>query len=44
MTTSVAIILGAWIFAAATALAKNVAGWFTFVAFVCAIAVSIFLH
>lgn len=42
MSNQTAIIIGAWIFAAATVLAKNVSGGFMLVAFIVAIIVSVF--
>lgn len=43
MTTNTAIIIGVWIFAAATALSRDVAGWFMVVAIIAAIIVSTLL-
>jgi len=44
MTTSQIILVGVWLFAAATALSKSVTGWFMIFSWLVAVAASIFLY
>jgi hypothetical protein len=43
MDGQTAAILGVWVFAAATAMSKQVAGWFMLVAFVVAVLTTAFI-
>jgi hypothetical protein len=40
MTTQAAVVLGAWVFAAAVSHSSTTTGWFTWIAFIAALALT----